>query len=322
MRLQKVFSEKQMIDNEIEYYKRLRVQGIILIAQIVTIHGKFKTYKMLLAWDPEYAIKFFKVYDNDEDDVTIVLESHLMVFMNRVWGAGQAFKCRKDATHAIPPVCLLVRVADPQNKIKERCPLFLTTQKLNVEKLLKDEPSKWQEQLAYVFAQGSRSAEHIVHRLMKMFPGIKEPRTENHIDKIILAVKLYNFGGGAGYMWDSHIYYRRFVEDPNYSSDPEENACTINIKSEMIKSKDKAFLQKIVARCCYKCTGQTVDPVVKELHLQKYVKGEDIEGHEEYFRYSLVTEYDMTFLDRMGNDDIGYEDADEDKDFSDDEWFE
>lgn len=316
-------SEKKIVDNEIEYYKLLRVQGIILIAQIITIPGISKTYKILLAWNPELVFQFCEVYDNDEDDVTIILESDLMVFMNRVWDEDYVFKCRKDPSHVIPPVCLLLRVADPQNKIKEQCPLFLTTQKLNVEKLLKNGPSRWQEKLAYVFAQGSRSAEHVVHRLMKIFPGIKEPRTENHNEKITLAVKICNFGITArryqGYQ-NRQVFYGRLVEDPDDSSDTQGSGAKIaDIKTEFLKTKDKSFLQKIFARCCYECTGQTVEKVVRTLHLKKYVKGEDIEGHEEYFRYSLVNSSQVWFLDSLGNDDTGYEEDDDDKDWSDDE---
>lgn len=311
-------SEKQMVDNEVEYYKLLRVQGIILIAQIITIPGISKTYKILLAWNPEFVIQFCEVYDNDEDDVTIIMESDLMVFMDSVWDKDYVFKCRKDPSHAIPPVCLLLRVADPQNKIKEQCPLFLTTQKLNVEKLLKNEPSRWQEKLAYVFAQGSRSAEHVVHRLMKIFPGIKEPRTENHSEKITLAVKICNFGITARRYQNRQVFYGRLVEDPDDSSDTQGSGANIaGIKRGFLKTKDKAFLQKIFARCCYECTGQTVEKVVRTLHLKKYVKGEDIEGHEEYYRYSLVTSSKIRFLDSLGKVYPGYEEADEDKDFSD-----
>lgn len=310
--------EKQMVDNEVEYYKLLRVQGIILIAQIITIPGISKTYKILIAWNSEFVIQFCEVYDNDEDDVTIILESDLMVFMDRVWDDGYAFKCRKDPSHVFPPVCLLLRVADPQNKIKEQCPLFLTTQKLNVETLLKNEPKRWQEQLAYVFAQGSRSAEHVVHRLMKIFPGIKEPRTENHNEKITLAVKICNFGITARRDRNRQVFYGRLVEDTDDSSDTQgSGANTADIKTEYLKAKDKAFLQKIFARCCYECTGQTVEKVVRTLHLKKYAKGEDIEGHAEYYRYSLVTSSKIRFLDSLGKVYPVYEEADDDKDFSD-----
>lgn len=289
-----------MLYNEAGFHRLLKMQGIILIAQVITVSRYSMTYKILLAWNPDHAIQFYEVYHGEADDVSIVLESDLMASLCSVWESKEAFKCRSEHSHVFPPGCLLVRVKDPKNEIRKKCPLFLTTHGLNVEELLRFKPNKWQEQLAYVHAQGNRSAEHVVHLLMKMFPGIKEPATESHGDKIMLAIKCYNMRKSP--KKNGALRWGRFIMDPEQSGYEE----ALKMHRDVIETEDTSFLNKIYARCCYDCTGQKVDPVVKTLHLRKHEENKDIDKHLEYFQYSLVTKEDLVFLKKL--DDDNYED--------------
>lgn len=289
--LQENLTKQQMRFNEARFHQLLHMQGIILIAQIVTVCSG---YKFLLAWDPDLLIHFLEVHVEKTDDVDIICKSQLMTFMNGVWESGQAFKCRKGASHVIPPGCLLLRVNDPLKKIQQKCPLFLTTQGQSVEKLLRYKPIRWQEKYAYLHAHGSRTAEHIVHLLTEMFPGIRDSSSKRHADKIKLAVKCYNLHKGTRDYGQLRL--------GTLIKDRRNNVHATKLKTDAMKTKDKAFLLRIYTRCGYNCTGKTVSRMLMDLHLKMYERGESIEDHQYYFWYSMVTTEDKSFLQTLAKD--------------------
>lgn len=194
---QEDLKSEQLIHNEAGFYKLLKVQGIILIAQLITVSHGSNSYQILLAWNPDMIIEFCEV-GKGNGNVRIILESRLLTFMNKLWTNQRGFKCRNDPTHIIPPGCLLLRQEDAQKQIRDQCSLLLTAEGLDMDKLLNKRPTKWREGYAYVHVQGSRTAENVIHLLMKLYPGIKEPRTQQHNDNIMLAVKCYNLRRSEG----------------------------------------------------------------------------------------------------------------------------
>lgn len=283
---QEDLKSEQLIHNEAGFYKLLKLQGIILIAQLITVSHGSNSYQILLAWNPDMIIVFCEVAKGN-GNVKIILESRLLTFMNKLWTNQRGFKCRNDPTHIIPPGCLLLRQEDAQKQIRDQCSLLLTAEGLDMDKLLNKRPTKWREGYAYVHVQGSRTAENVIHLLMKLYPGIKEPRTQQHNDNIMLAVKCYNLRRSEGSTLAQK--YKDFET---------------TLQELEMDPGDEEELPKLFTRCSYSCTGLQLDLMVARLYVAKYYYKENIENHENYFRYSMVNREDGEFIERLDRDEL------------------
>lgn len=234
-----------MINNEAGFHKLIGMQGIILIAQIITVgEGTDNCGKILMAWNPDLVIQFLEVFENS-DDVDIIINSKLQKFMSGLWESDKVFRCRTDPFHVIPPGCLVVQVKDPKNEIPKKCPLLLTNLGLTVDTISPDStPTKWQDNYAQLHDQGNESAEIVRKNLLEMFPAM-EPNGDRSEDKITLAAKCYNLGIDR--------YDKSKLDLGSLIRNPKEHPLVIQMNMDLSTAKVEFFIPEIFSRCGFEC---------------------------------------------------------------------